>query len=33
MKKIIDVIKLITDKYLETDFMGGKHKVRIDMFE
>ncbi len=23
----------ITDKYLETDFMGGKHKVRIDMFE
>ena len=23
----------IAKKFLETDFMGGKHKVRIDMFE
>jgi ribose 5-phosphate isomerase B len=23
----------IAKKFLETEFMGGKHKVRIDMFE
>lgn len=28
-----DLCKQITDIYLTTDFMGGKHKVRIDMFE
>ena len=28
-----DLCKQITDIYLATDFMGGKHKVRIDMFE
>ena len=22
----------ITDKYLTTEFLGGKHKIRIDMF-
>lgn len=28
-----DLCKQITDIYLATGFMGGKHKVRIDMFE
>ncbi|MFA6836527.1 MAG: ribose 5-phosphate isomerase B [Fibrobacteraceae bacterium] len=28
-----DLCKQITDIYLATDFMGGKHKIRIDMFE
>ena len=28
-----ELAQQITDKYLTTDFMGGKHKVRIDMFE
>ncbi len=28
-----DLCKQITDAYLAADFMGGKHKVRIDMFE
>lgn len=28
-----DLCKQITDIYLTTDFMGGKHKVRINMFE
>jgi len=28
-----DLCKKITDIYLATGFMGGKHKARIDMFE
>lgn len=28
-----DLCKQITDIYLATGFMGGKHKARIDMFE
>ena len=28
-----ELCEQITKKFLETDFMGGKHKVRIDMFE
>lgn len=28
-----DLCKQITDAYLAAEFMGGKHKVRIDMFE
>ena len=28
-----DLCKQITDAYLAADFMGGKHKVRLDMFE
>lgn len=33
--RVIDfeLCKQITDKYLTTEFAGGKHKVRIDMFE
>jgi len=27
-----DLAQEITDKYLTTEFLGGKHKVRIDMF-
>ena len=28
-----ELCEQIAKKFLETDFMGGKHKVRIDMFE
>lgn len=28
-----DLCKQITDTYLAAEFMGGKHKARIDMFE
>ena len=28
-----ELCEQITKKFLETEFMGGKHKVRIDMFE
>lgn len=27
-----ELAEQITEKYLTTDFIGGKHKVRIDMF-
>ena len=27
-----DLAQEITDKYLTTEFLGGKHKIRIDMF-
>lgn len=27
-----DLAQEIADKYLTTDFLGGKHKLRIDMF-
>ena len=27
-----ELAEQIADKYLTTEFLGGKHKVRIDMF-